>query len=309
MDPTQKVAIITGASRASARAWLPPTASSATPSSRPPAPSTASDPDVLAVPGDLVPAGHRRGRRRTCPGPVRPDRHPGQQRRSLHRQAVHRLHRRGLRRRDRGEPARLLRHLPQRHRRDARPGGGGHLVNVSTSLVDHANSQVPVRARLADQGRAQRGHQVAGDRIRRPRHPGQRRRARDHPHPDAPGRHPRDPRRHAPARPDGRDRRRRRRDRLPRKGPVRHRARSCTSTAARAPATEPHPEQDPHDHHDRQRDDPARRPRPSGRPPSTPTTPSASPPSSPTTRSSRACTPTASDRRASPTTTTPSRSA
>ena len=64
-------------------------------------------------------------------------------------------------------------------------GDGGHVVNVSTSLVDHANSAVPVGAGVADQGRPERGDQGAGNRVRRPWHPGQRRRARHHPHPDA----------------------------------------------------------------------------------------------------------------------------
>ena len=53
-------------------------------------------------PGDRAGAGH-----------VRPDRHAGQQRRRVHRQAVHRVHRRGLRPGRRREPARLLRDHPR----------------------------------------------------------------------------------------------------------------------------------------------------------------------------------------------------
>ena len=33
--------------------------------------------------------------------------------------------------------------FPARRSPRCSPGGGGHLVNISTSLVDHANSQVP----------------------------------------------------------------------------------------------------------------------------------------------------------------------
>ena len=44
--------------------------------------------------------------------------------------------------------------------------GGGHIVNISTSLVDHANSRVPLGVGVADERRAQRGDQGAGSRIR-----------------------------------------------------------------------------------------------------------------------------------------------
>jgi NAD(P)-dependent dehydrogenase (short-subunit alcohol dehydrogenase family) len=61
--------------------------------------------------------------------------------------------------------------------------GGGHLVNVSTSLVDHANSQVPAAlASLAKGGHTAVTKSLAIE-YAHPRHPGQRRGARDHPHP------------------------------------------------------------------------------------------------------------------------------
>ena len=64
---------------------------------------------------------------------------------------------------------------------------GGHVVNVSATLAEVANSGAPVGAGRADQGRPGRGHQVTGRRVRLARHPGQRRLARHHPDADAPG--------------------------------------------------------------------------------------------------------------------------
>ncbi len=53
---------------------------------------------------------------------LRPDRHADQQRRHLHRQAVHGLHARGLQRADRRQPRRLLSDDAARDRADARAG-------------------------------------------------------------------------------------------------------------------------------------------------------------------------------------------
>ncbi len=102
------------------------------------------DPMVLAVARRHRAA--RRGqaadrRRRRA---LRSHRHHRQQRRHLHRQALHRVHRRGLRRCHRSQPARLLRTDPAPGSpRSNRTATGGHVVTISTSLVDHANSQVP----------------------------------------------------------------------------------------------------------------------------------------------------------------------
>ncbi len=157
----------------------------------------------------------------------------------LHRQTVHRLHRRRLRRHHRREPARLLRGLPRGGAAPCWPTtGGGHVVNVSTSLVDHANSQVPSALASLTKGGLNAVTKVAGDRVRGSRNPGQRRRSRHHPHPDA---RPGDPRcagGDASGRPDRRDRRRRRRGPVP--GATRRSspARSCTSTVVRVRGTE-----------------------------------------------------------------------
>ena len=63
---------------------------------------------------------------------------------------------------------------------------GGHVVNISATLAEVANSQCALGAGRADQGRPGCGHPVAGRRVRVPRHPGQRRLARHHPDPGAP---------------------------------------------------------------------------------------------------------------------------
>ena len=52
--------------------------------------------------------------------------------------------------------------------------GGGHVVNITITLADHANSSTP-SVLTALSKRPRRGHQVTGDRVRLPRHPGQRR--------------------------------------------------------------------------------------------------------------------------------------
>ena len=99
--------------------------------------------DVLAVAGDIAdPAVADRvigGRGRE----VRPGRHAGQQRRDVHRQAVHRVHRGRLRPQDLAEPGRVL----LRHRsgpiRQMLTQGGGHIVNLTTTLVGQPVKGVP----------------------------------------------------------------------------------------------------------------------------------------------------------------------
>jgi NAD(P)-dependent dehydrogenase (short-subunit alcohol dehydrogenase family) len=51
---------------------------------------------------------------------------------------------------------------------------GGHVVNISATIAEVADSRAG-RPDRAYQGRPGRGDQVAGHRVRRPRHPGQRR--------------------------------------------------------------------------------------------------------------------------------------
>ena len=82
--------------------------------------------------------------------------------------------------------ARLLRCLPRcRARRCSSGDGGGHIVNISTSLVDHANSTVPAALASLSKGglnavtkalaieyadRGIRGNAVALGIIRTPMH-------------------------------------------------------------------------------------------------------------------------------------------
>ena len=65
--------------------------------------------------------------------------------------------------------------------------GGGHVVQVSTTLVDHANSRRAFGAGVADQGRSERRDQIARDRIRQTRYPRERGRAGRHQDADASG--------------------------------------------------------------------------------------------------------------------------
>ena len=53
--------------------------------------------------------------------------------------------------------------------------GRGHIVNITTTLVEHADARVSVRAHRADQGRAVCGDEITRDRVRLSRDPGQRR--------------------------------------------------------------------------------------------------------------------------------------
>ena len=178
----------------SARRWSPPTASWATPSWRPRGRSRTRTTDVLAVAADIALPGsgakivdaalERFGRVDTLINNAGIFvAKPFTEYTDEDYDAVTGVNLRGFFEVSRSAVAAML------------DQGGGHLVNVSTSLVDHANSSGAVRAGVVDQGRAQRRHQGAGDRIRRPRHPGQRRRPWDHPHAHAPtgnARRPRD---------------------------------------------------------------------------------------------------------------------
>jgi NAD(P)-dependent dehydrogenase (short-subunit alcohol dehydrogenase family) len=70
------------------------------------------------------------------------DRWPDQQRRHLHRKTIYRLHSERLCRDHRGEPRRVLPHHPACGLADGH-AGGGHVVNITTRLVDHADSKRP----------------------------------------------------------------------------------------------------------------------------------------------------------------------
>jgi NAD(P)-dependent dehydrogenase (short-subunit alcohol dehydrogenase family) len=63
-------------------------------------------------------------------------------------------------------------------------GDGGHVVNVTTTLVEHADARVP-SAGLPDQGRLGGCHQIVGNRIRAQWNSGQCDIARGHRYPDA----------------------------------------------------------------------------------------------------------------------------
>ena len=76
-------------------------------------------------------------------------------------------------------------HITQRVAAEMLKQGSGHIVSITTSLVDHAIGGVPIRARQSHQGRHQLGHQGAGDRICHEGHPRERRLPRHHQDPDA----------------------------------------------------------------------------------------------------------------------------
>jgi NAD(P)-dependent dehydrogenase (short-subunit alcohol dehydrogenase family) len=91
---------------------------------------------------------------------------------------------------------------------------GGHVVNISATLAEVANSAEP--AALTALTKGGRGHPVTGHRVRLPGHPGQRRLPGYHPDPGVPGRQLRRTRRAAcPARPRGPGQRRGRRHLVP----------------------------------------------------------------------------------------------
>ena len=113
-------------------------------------------------------------------------------------------------------------HITQRAIRQMVTQGSGHVVNVSTSLVDQADSTQTVRARGPHQGRTRRRSPLARHRIRVTWRAMQRGLARGHQ--DTRCTTPR-PTRAWPGtrRPDRRDQRRRRRDPLSRTRHLRHR--------------------------------------------------------------------------------------
>ena len=197
MGTEQKVAVITGASQGIGAALVKAyrdrnyrvvaTSRSIKPSN---------DDGVLSVAGDIADPGDRRARDRRSDGAVRPHRYAGQQRRHLHRQAVHPVQRGRFRRRARRQPRRLLPHHPTGDRGNGeagqRPRRAGHHQPGRSRHRWRA-----VGAGVADQGRPERGHQVAGDRIRQARHPRERGLARRHQDADACAGNPRGARRPA----------------------------------------------------------------------------------------------------------------
>ena len=64
--------------------------------------------------------------------------------------------------------------------------GSGHVVQITTSLVDNAIVRRTVRARVADKGRPECRDQIARDRVCEARYPGERGRAGRHQVADAP---------------------------------------------------------------------------------------------------------------------------
>ena len=103
----------------------------------------AGDPDIVAVRGDIGdPATAERVVREAISRFGR-DRHAGQQRRHLHRQALHRLHGGGLRHarsRPTSPASSTSRSGP---RREMLKQGSGHIVSITTSLVDQPIAGVP----------------------------------------------------------------------------------------------------------------------------------------------------------------------
>ncbi len=81
-------------------------------------------------------------------------------------------------------------HITQRAVRQMVSQGSGHIVNVSTSLVDHADSTETVSAGVPHEGRARRRGPLAGDRVRVARRAGQRGGPRSHQNPDERSRGP-----------------------------------------------------------------------------------------------------------------------
>ena len=63
-------------------------------------------------------------------------------------------------------------HITQRAIRQMVDQGGGHIVNISTSLVDHPDSTRPCALAALTKGGSRRRGAVAGDRVRVTRHPG-----------------------------------------------------------------------------------------------------------------------------------------
>ena len=127
---------------------------------------------------------HHRSRDRPARGrpsarSVRADRQLDQQRGDLHRQAVQRLHARGLCRDHGREPGGLLPHHATRHQPDGHPGKRSHRQRLNQSRGPSRQHQT-IRAGGPHQGRTGRRGPFARDRIRVPRRALQRRFPRGH---------------------------------------------------------------------------------------------------------------------------------
>ncbi|MET3996987.1 NAD(P)-dependent dehydrogenase (short-subunit alcohol dehydrogenase family) [Bradyrhizobium sp. i1.4.4] len=142
MNTDQKVVVVTGASRGLGEAIVKGYRSRnyrVVATSRSIAPSC--DPDLLAIRGDVADPENRKARHRICFGAVRSCRQVDQQCRHLHPRAVRRIYRTELQGRARNQPERLLLHYPACHQGDARKKSG-HVVQITTTLVEYANSNV-----------------------------------------------------------------------------------------------------------------------------------------------------------------------
>ena len=143
MGTEQKVAVITGASQGIGAALVKAfrdrdyrvvaTARSIKPSN---------DDDMLTVAGDIADP-DRRARDFRRRGTVRPRRHAGQQRRHLHRQAVHRSTPRPTIAAVIGVNLAGFFYITQLAIAEMEKQGSGHVVQITTTLVDHAIDGVP----------------------------------------------------------------------------------------------------------------------------------------------------------------------
>ena len=124
-----------------------------------------------------------------------------------------------------------------RRRRDAEAGFRPHRADHDQPGRSR-QQQRSLGAGLADQGRIERRHQVAGDRVRKEGHPRQRGVARHHQDADACARNARVPRQSASGRPHGRSQATSSTPCCSWKVRPSSPARSCMSMAARAPATD-----------------------------------------------------------------------
>ena len=188
MDREGKVVVITGASQGIGAALVKAYRDReyrVVATSRSIGPSN--DEDVFTVPGDVADRATAERAIAERQGAVRAHRYARQQRRHLHRQAVHRIHRGRLCGNARGQSHGLLSFHAARRRRDGEAG-------QRPCRADHHKSRRPcefprpVGAGVPDEGRPQCGHQVTRDRICRARYPRERGFAGRHQLADASGR-------------------------------------------------------------------------------------------------------------------------